>query len=92
VVWLDVGVRNVSYGDGNNLVNMSLLTTSYVEGNAPFMVSSHSSYYFHPFAKKSSDGKTLYWYVTVDNCSVDDHKSSGQMNANNTQYVVMAIK
>lgn len=92
VVWLNVGVRNVSYGAGNNLVNMSLLTTSYVEGNAPFMVSSHSSYYFHPFAKKSSDGKTLYWYVTVDNCSVDEHKSSGQLNADNTQYVVMAIK
>lgn len=92
VVWLNVGVINVSYGDGNNLVNMSLLTTSYVEGNAPFMVSSHNSYYFHPFAKKSSDGKTLSWYVTIDSCSVEEHKIVAQLNSSGFQYTVLAVR
>lgn len=96
VVFLNAGYQNTGnvygYGSGNSLVNMVALTTSYVDGTGPFAVSSHNVSYFHSYAKKSSDGKTLYWYVTVSGCNVADHKIAAQLNIQDVQYAVLAIR
>lgn len=94
VVFLNIGYQTSrnGYGSGNSLVNMVALTTSYVDGTGPFAVLSHNASSFHSYAKKSSDGKTLYWYVTVSSCNVNEHKIDAQLNSQGIQYVVMAVR
>ena len=77
---------------GNNLVNMSALTTSYIDKAGPYAYTSHNVSQYHNYAKKSADGKTLSWYLTIDNCSAAAHMIDGQLNTANAKFSVMAIR
>jgi len=69
---------NIASGSGSlGLVNMELCSTTYTL-NLGFGSSVTTSY-----AKKSSDGKTLYWYNTVT--------ATVQSNEANTTYSWVAI-
>ena len=66
----------------NGCVYMNELTTEYVDYRGPSGDSSYSSY-----AKKSSDGKTIYWYTTNTSSG-----ASAQLNASGVKYYYMAIQ
>lgn len=81
------------FADSSKLaVDMTTLTTSYADGKGFF---SHLYAGGHPrnhnYAKKSTDGKTLSWYVEIDDCTLDGHIISAQCNLTNVEYMVMAI-
>lgn len=79
-------------GSNNIVVNMSSLTTSYVDKTGFYAYTSHNVSLYHYYAKKSADGKTLSWYLTIDGCSAEEHMIDGQFNTENAQYTVMAIR
>ena len=75
-------------------VDMTTLTTSYVDKKGFFAhlyAGGHPQNQNHYYAKKSSDGKTLYWYADIYNCALAEHKASAQCNVSNIEYMVMAI-
>lgn len=85
-------VNNSEIRGASLSVDMEALTTSYIDGTGPYVVASHVQSYFHSYAKKSADGKTLTWYVKIDNCSVDEHGVVAQLNGNGFRYNVLAIR
>ena len=70
--YLDMITQNAR--DNYTHIDMSLLTTDYQKGLAPVSYNDYSNGY----AKKSSDGKTLYWYNTL--------------NSNGYRYLVLAVE
>lgn len=79
--------------DGSYLfVNMDALTTNFSDGTGPYILNSHRASQFHSYAKKSADGQTLSWYVTIDSCSVEEHKIVAQLNSSGFQYTVLAVR
>ena len=79
-------------GSSNIVVNTSSLSTSYVDKTGFYAYTSHNVSSYHYYAKKSADGKTLSWYLTIDGCSAEEHMIDGQFNTENAQYTVMAIR
>lgn len=73
-------------------VNMDALTTNFSDGTGPYILNTHSASQFHSYAKKSADGQTLSWYVTIDSCSVEEHRIVAQLNSLGFQYTVLAIR
>lgn len=100
VVFLNLAqtADNYSYYNSNGikpsniLVNMASLTTSYQDKTGPYAYTSHNESQYHNYAKKSADGKTLSWYLTIDNCSAVYHMIDGQFNTKNAKYAVMAVR
>lgn len=74
--------------DMNCVLPMSLLTTSYcTDGTSMYKTSLFGTYdpvHYISTAKKSSDGKTVYWYFEND--------AAGQFNSEGSNYYWMAIK
>lgn len=66
----------------NGCVYMNELTTEYVDYRGPSGSSDYSCY-----GKKSSDGKTIYWYTIYTNGG-----ASAQLNASGVKYYYMAIQ
>ena len=76
----------------NVIINTRELTTSYVDGKGFYTTTPHTGATLKNYAKKSSDGKTIYWYIDdVQNCSADSHKQAMQYNADSVQYTVFAV-
>lgn len=72
-------------GDTQWVVDCNTLTTSYAKYNGfGDSRTSSSNTYGDNYGKKSSDGKTIYWYNTYDD-------AGWQLNASNYKYYYMAI-
>lgn len=67
---------------GNNVVDMTSLTTEYIDGVGPRRTTTNSSNHSSA-AKKSEDGKTLSWYASLN--------ADTQMNTANRVYNYIAI-
>lgn len=72
-------------GGVSPIINCDLLTTEYKE-NMSFYDSTQS-YANNDYAKKSEDGKTIYWYVANNTAT----GPSNQYNNGGTVYTVLAL-
>jgi len=72
---------------GCTTIPMSEITTSYVQNKVPYW-STASTYCW---AKKSSDGKTLYWYNTYGNSMDSSLGAATQLNVSGTSYYYVAF-
>lgn len=84
---IGIGYRSSSYIVSNSypytFIPMADVTTSYINKIWMTGTSSNKSY-----VKRSSDGKTLYWYATYD----PDNTFSRYYNENGTVYYFCGIK
>lgn len=74
------------YYNFETLVPFANLTTSYVKGKGPAALTSSSSSV--PYAKKSSDGKTITWYNTYTS---GVSGAQAQLNTSNLTYHYIAL-
>lgn len=87
------GDAEPSSGFSKLTINMGTLTTNYTNGTGFFAhmyAGGHASTTLRNCAKKSSDGKTLYWYANAG-CAVDYHSVNAQCNILGQEYTVLAI-
>ena len=102
-IWIALGDGTV-YENGNSGIGYSTLTQSSVYVGMPIIFCDnlttsyketfmYCSYYFETqkniYAKKTSDGKTISWYITNSDGSIQ--ASNVQYNYSNTTYHVLAI-
>ena len=87
------GDAEPSSGFSKLTINMGTLTTNYENGTGFFAhmyAGGHATSTLRNCAKKSSDGKTLYWYANAG-CAVDYHSVNAQCNILGQEYTVLAI-